>query len=177
MLAAGVPAVLAMQDLMPIDTGRAFTRALYGELWAGGEVDRAANRARATLLTGGLRGSAVPVLYSALADNRLFIPRAAAGESRGLFIPRIAGSEDPDPGQWQVLGGPYHGVCAGRGRDGCVELFAVDAASAQLHVRRQEQPGGPWGAWRPRSPGSSTRARRSTSAACCRCSRSVPAAR
>lgn len=157
-LAAGVPAVLAMQDLMPIDTGRAFTRALYGELWAGGEVDRAANRARATLLTGGLRGSAVPVLYSALADNRLFRPRAAVGEgSRGLSIPRletdVAVSTDPDRGAWQALGGPFHGVCAARGRDGSVELFAVDAATAQLHVRRQQQPGGPWGAWEASQPG------------------------
>ncbi|MCY1071683.1 CHAT domain-containing protein [Nannocystis sp. RBIL2] len=157
-LAAGVPAVLAMQDLMPIDTGRAFTRALYGELWAVGEVDRAANRARAILLTGGLRGSAVPVLYSALADNRLLIPQAAvAGESQRLFIPSIqtdvAGSRDPDPDAWQALGGPYHGVCAARGRDGCVELFAVDAETGQLHVRRQQRPGGPWGAWETPQPG------------------------
>ncbi|MCY1009646.1 CHAT domain-containing protein [Nannocystis pusilla] len=223
-LAAGVPAVLAMQDLMPIDTGRAFTRALYGELWAGGEVDRAANRARATLLTGGLRGSAVPVLYSALADNRLFTPRApaSAGGSdepalssaladeqlstpraggsdepnvysaladdrlstpraggsdepgrdarRGLSIPRndLAAGDDPargaprglstprsepDRGAWQALGGPFHGVCAARGRDGRVELFAIDAAAAQLHVRRQQQPGGPWGAWEAAQPG------------------------
>ncbi|WP_434419690.1 CHAT domain-containing protein [Nannocystis pusilla] len=182
-LAAGVPAVLAMQDLMPIATGRAFTRALYGELWSGGEVDRAANRARATLLTGGLRGSAVPVLYSALADNRLFIPRAdVVGESQGLFTPgdepergglfvpgaplgaaaergERRGSFVPRPepfapngGAWQALGGPYHGVCAERGRDGCVELFAVDAATAQLHVRRQQRAGGPWGAWEAPQP-------------------------
>lgn len=68
---AGIPAVLAMQGLLPIKTGRAFTRAFYEALWSSGEVDRAANRARATLLTGRLHGSAMPVLYSALPHNRL----------------------------------------------------------------------------------------------------------
>ncbi len=143
-LAAGVPAVLAMQDLMPIDTGRAFTRALYGELWAGGELDRAANRARATLLTGRLRGSAVPVLYSALAGNRLFAPadaRPFAPAEAKLVAPPL-----PVDG-WQALGGPFNRCYAERGRDGCVELFAIDTATAQQYVRRQQRVGGGWGAW------------------------------
>jgi hypothetical protein len=178
LLAAGVPAVLAMQDLMPVDTGRAFTRALYGELWSGGEVDRAANRARATLLTSHMRGSAVPVLYSALAGNRLFTSAAPApAQTPGVQTPSIPppamhaprmqtpgmqtrGQQPvppsqpavspvatPDLGPWQPLGGPFREFTAIRGRDGCVELFAVGLHEETLHVRRQTAPGGAWGPW------------------------------
>ena len=191
LLAAGVPAVLAMQDLMPVDTGRAFTRALYSELWSTGEVDRAANRARATLLTSRLRGSAVPVLYSALAGNRLLTRDPAAQSpvaqstaqsqfAQSQFAQSIAQSpttqspiaQSPPPQStvqspiaqpsqappaiqaatpWQAIGGPFREFTAIRGRDGCVELFAL-ASDRTLHVRRQQQPGGPWGPWEPPEP-------------------------
>ncbi|MBK7827611.1 MAG: CHAT domain-containing protein [Nannocystis sp.] len=186
-LAAGVPAVLAMQDLMPVDTGRAFTRALYSELWSTGEVDRAANRARATLLTSRLRGSAVPVLYSALASNQLFTrdpaaqsPIAQSTAQSPIAQSPIAQSTAQSPiaqspiaqspiaqspiaqprpappaiqtaSPWQAIGGPFREVTAIRGRDGCVELFAL-ASNKTLHVRRQQQPGGPWGPWEPPEP-------------------------
>lgn len=77
LLAAGVPAVVAMQDRMPMTTGAAFTRAFYSELWASGEIDRAANRARAVVLTERLPGSAIPVLYAARASLRLWSPSAS----------------------------------------------------------------------------------------------------
>lgn len=181
LLAAGVPAVLAMQDLMPVDTGRAFTRALYGELWSGGEVDRAANRARATLLTSHMRGSAVPVLYSALAGNRLFTSAAPApAQTPGIQTPSIpspamqaprtqtSGMQthaqqpmpvqapappdehpvaDTDLGPWAPIGGPFRQFTTIRGRDGCVDLFAVGFHEDTLHCCRQVAPGGAWGPW------------------------------
>ena len=167
LLAAGVPAVLAMQDLMPVATGRAFTRALYGELWSAGEVDRAANRARATLLTGALRGSAVPVLYSALAGNRLFalapapappatiqtdtIAQTAAIQTASIQTPTIPTTTLPPPltppaVEWTALGGPFRQFTAIRGRDGVVELFAVGLHDDTLHARRQ-LPGAAWSEW------------------------------
>lgn len=168
LLAAGVPAVLAMQDLMPVATGRAFTRALYGELWSAGEVDRAANRARATLLTGALRGSAVPVLYSALAGNRLFalapapappatiqadtIAQPAAIQTASIQTTTIqtatiaAPLPTPPAVEWTALGGPFRQFTAIRGRDGVVELFAVGLHDDTLHARRQ-LPGAAWSEW------------------------------
>lgn len=167
LLAAGVPAVLAMQDLMPVTTGRAFTRALYSELWSAGEVDRAANRARATLLTGALRGSAVPVLYSALAGNRLFTSESATTQTATILpapapiqtttipaappqpvpgAPPPATLPPPAAGTWTALGGPFRQFTAIRGRDGAVELFAVGRDDDTLHARRQP-PGGAWSEW------------------------------
>ena len=72
LLGAGVPAVLAMQDRMPMPTGAAFTRAFYEELWTSGEIDRAANRARRVVITERLPGTAVPALYATPASLRLW---------------------------------------------------------------------------------------------------------
>lgn len=83
LLAAGIPAVLAMQDLVPVSTAHAFTTAFYRELLDSGEVDRAANRARATVLTARLNGDAIPVLYCAHASHRLWHPiRAPAAQQQ-----------------------------------------------------------------------------------------------
>ena len=43
----GVPAVLAMQDLVPIETARAFSQVFYRQLLQHGQVDLSANQARA----------------------------------------------------------------------------------------------------------------------------------
>lgn len=136
LLAAGVPAVLAMQDLMPLRTARAFTRTFYEELWRTGEVDRAANRARATTQTGRLSGTVVPVLYSGLVGGRVFDPSVVAktGVKSGRF------------GAWTELGGSARQISAVRGKDGCIEVFAVDGAGA-LTGCRQAAPGGSFGAW------------------------------
>lgn len=148
LLAAGVPAVLAMQDLMPIETGRAFTRAFYGQLWTSGDVDRAANRARATLLTARLGGSAVPVLYSALAGNHLYLagaPRAA--EPVQVAEPRPAPTRPTITADgWEQLDGKARNITAVCGGDGCIELFALDAGGI-LQSRRQAAPGGAYDEW------------------------------
>jgi formylglycine-generating enzyme required for sulfatase activity len=69
----GVPAVVAMQDLIPVETARVFSQVFYRQLLAHGLVDLAGNEARSALLTAKLPGSSIPVLYSRLYDNRLFL--------------------------------------------------------------------------------------------------------
>ncbi len=63
---AGVPAVVAMQDLVAIETARAFSAAFYRQLMKHGLVDLACNEARAAILTRNLPGAAVPVLFMRL---------------------------------------------------------------------------------------------------------------
>ncbi len=80
---AGVPAVVAMQDLVPVETARAFAQVFYRQLLSHGLVDLAANQARAALLTGRRPGAHMPVLFMRLADGRLLAPspaRAALAE-------------------------------------------------------------------------------------------------
>ena len=78
LIANGVPAVLAMQDLVPVETAHDFSRAFYGDLLEHGQVDLAANRARSALMTskargtGTMSGAAIPVLFMRLRAGRLF---------------------------------------------------------------------------------------------------------
>jgi hypothetical protein len=71
LIAAGAPAVLAMQDFVRIDTARVFSQAFYGELMARGEVDRAVNAARDRVINRKLPGAAIPVLYMRLRSGEL----------------------------------------------------------------------------------------------------------
>ncbi|MGD8584558.1 MAG: CHAT domain-containing protein, partial [Chloroflexota bacterium] len=71
LIAAGVPAVVAMQDLVPIDTARQFAATFYRQLLVHGQVDLASNEARSAVLTAKLSGAAIPVLYSRLRSNQL----------------------------------------------------------------------------------------------------------
>jgi hypothetical protein len=72
LVAAGVPAVLAMQDLVPIETANEFSRKFYGALLEHGEVDRATNAARASVMTARLPGAAIPVLFLRIRSGQLF---------------------------------------------------------------------------------------------------------
>jgi WD40 repeat protein len=92
LLQAGIPAVLAMQDLVPVPTYRAFAQAFYRQLMQHGAVDLAANQARAALLTARLPGAAIPVLFSRVPDGKL------------LAIPGVDANA-PAPGQ-----PPYKGL-------------------------------------------------------------------
>ncbi|MFZ2359005.1 MAG: CHAT domain-containing protein [Anaerolineae bacterium] len=74
---AGVPAVLAMQDLAPVETARAFAQVFYRQLLRHGLVDLAANQARAAMLSGQRPGAHIPVLFMRLADGRLLAPSPA----------------------------------------------------------------------------------------------------
>jgi len=83
LVAAGVPAVLAMQDLVPVNTATEFSRAFYGALMEHGQVDRAANLARATVITARLPGAAIPVLFMRLRSGQLLGNRGVIVGSRG----------------------------------------------------------------------------------------------
>jgi hypothetical protein len=72
LVAAGVPAVFAMQDLVPIDTARAFASTFYRQLVQHGQVDVASNEARSAVLTARLPGAALPVLFMRLRSGALF---------------------------------------------------------------------------------------------------------
>jgi hypothetical protein len=74
---AGVPAVLAMQDLVPVETARAFSQVFYRQLLRHGLADLAANQARAAMLSGQWPGAHIPVLFMRLADGRLLAPSPA----------------------------------------------------------------------------------------------------
>ena len=72
LVAAGVPATVAMQDHVSVDTARKLSVAFYRQLLTHGEVDRAINEARSTLLTAGRPDAAAPVLLMRLKDGRLW---------------------------------------------------------------------------------------------------------
>lgn len=69
---AGVPAVVAMQDLVTVATARQFSATLYDQLLKDAPIDLAVNQARGTLLTIGRPDAAVPVLFMRLKDGRLW---------------------------------------------------------------------------------------------------------
>jgi hypothetical protein len=68
---AGVPAVIAMQDLVPVETARDFAAAFYRRLLLHGQVDLACNEARSALLSAQLPGASVPVLFMRLPSGQL----------------------------------------------------------------------------------------------------------
>jgi hypothetical protein len=72
LLQVGVPAVLAMQDLVPIPAARKFAQDFYRQLVHHGQVDLAANEARASLLPARLPGAAIPILFMRVPDGRLY---------------------------------------------------------------------------------------------------------
>jgi hypothetical protein len=95
LVAAGVPAVLAMQDLLPMDTARQFTAVFYHQLLEHGLVDLAANEARSSVLAAGLRGAAAPVLFSRLPENRLLGQRGRiTSQNRDSLWPALVGYVD-----------------------------------------------------------------------------------
>jgi hypothetical protein len=68
---AGVPAVVAMQDLLKMDVARELTFYFYRRLAGHGVVDRALNEARNLLFEGEKIDWAIPVLFLRLKDGRL----------------------------------------------------------------------------------------------------------
>jgi formylglycine-generating enzyme required for sulfatase activity len=67
----GLPAVLAMQDLVGMKPALEFTTSFYQQLLVHGLVDLAANEARQTLLTAQSGDAHVPVIFSRLKNNQL----------------------------------------------------------------------------------------------------------
>jgi hypothetical protein len=84
LLAAGVPAVVAMRERIPAETVRQFALSFYQRLEAHGAADLAANEARRALFTRGLPGAACPVLYMRLKDDALFVHTRPSARSVAL---------------------------------------------------------------------------------------------
>jgi len=105
LVAAGVPAVLAMQDLVPASTAQAFTQTFYRQLLQRGLVDLAGNEARASLLTAQLPGAAIPVLFLRLRAGELLGRRGHISSERAdLFWPFLL--ENIERGQCSAFLGP-----------------------------------------------------------------------
>lgn len=90
LVSVGVPAVVAMQDVVTVESGRKFSIAFYKRLLEHGQVDVAMNEARSTLLTSGRPDAGVPVLFMRLKSGRLWSAEAdARGEVLGDRNPRV----------------------------------------------------------------------------------------
>ncbi len=83
LISAGVPAVVAMQDVLSFSAARALSAVFYNRLLAHGVVDLAMNEARSALVTGGHPDAAVPVLFMRLKSGQLW---GAEADARGLVL-------------------------------------------------------------------------------------------
>ncbi|HKE05260.1 MAG TPA: CHAT domain-containing protein, partial [Blastocatellia bacterium] len=90
---AGFPAVVAMQEKVPIDLARGLAHFFYNNLLQHGLIDRALNQSRKFLLSEQHSDWAIPVLFMRMPGGRLFEAnpvRSALREinSSRLFAPR-----------------------------------------------------------------------------------------
>ncbi|MEZ4682436.1 MAG: CHAT domain-containing protein [Caldilineaceae bacterium] len=88
---AGIPAVVAMQDLVSVGAARTFVATFYRQLLTHGQVDLASNEARATLLTQKIPGAHIPVLFLRQREGRLLDQQgelAGGGENFWPFLLR-----------------------------------------------------------------------------------------
>jgi tetratricopeptide (TPR) repeat protein len=69
LVSVGVPAVVAMQDLVTVESTLKFSQAFYQRLSEHGRVDLAVNEARSTLLTARRKDATVPVLFMRSPDG------------------------------------------------------------------------------------------------------------
>jgi hypothetical protein len=90
LVSAGVPAVIAMQDFVTVDTARKFSGVFYKRLVEHGQIDRAGNEARSALLTAGRPDAIVPVTFLRLKSAQLWSNEVdARGEVLGSKNPKI----------------------------------------------------------------------------------------
>ncbi len=104
LIRAGVPAVVAMQDRVPMETARLLTSHFYSNLLRHGVVDLAMNQARRLLFNREEPDWATPVLFSRLEDNVLIEPMIEEEVSTPA-IPL------PPARYWANLGGLLAIVC------------------------------------------------------------------
>jgi hypothetical protein len=69
---AGVPAVVAMQDVVPVEMARQLSGEFYRRLIEHGEVDQALSQARLVIFNPKQVDWAIPVLFMRLKEGRLF---------------------------------------------------------------------------------------------------------
>ncbi len=85
LVSVGVPAVVAMQDRVTVESALTFSTTFYQRLLEHGEVDLAVNEARGALLTKGRPDAAVPVLFMRLKSGQLW---GAEADARGKLLSR-----------------------------------------------------------------------------------------
>lgn len=78
---SGVPAIIAMQDFVPMEFARLLTGDFYQRLAAHGKVDEALSEARSTLFGRKSAAWAIPVLFMRLRGGQLFATSAAESET------------------------------------------------------------------------------------------------
>ena len=100
---AGVPAVVAMQDLVPVKTARAFAQVFYRQLLRHGQVDLATNQARASMLSGQWPGAHIPVLFMRLPDGQLLAPSPARSALTAILADEELNWFAPDTGSYLPL--------------------------------------------------------------------------
>jgi hypothetical protein len=90
LISVGVPAVVAMQDFIAVESAREFGATFFRRLLEHGLVDQAVNEARSALLTAGRTDAAAPVLFMRLKSGQLWGGEAdARGEVLGDKNPAI----------------------------------------------------------------------------------------
>ncbi len=89
LVAAGVPAVIAMQDIVSVATARQFAGTFYRHLLEHGRVDLASNEARSEVLTRDLPGAAIPVLFQRLRSGTLLGRRGHVSSNSAHFWPPL----------------------------------------------------------------------------------------
>ena len=82
---AGIPAIIAMQDVIAPLIARELSRDFYRELLVHGSVDRALNYARLLLLENDPRSWAIPALYMRLENGQLFTADPVRSALRALL--------------------------------------------------------------------------------------------
>lgn len=123
LLRAGVPAVIAMQDVVPMELARQLTSDFYRNLMLHGQVDLALNQARLLLFDTKEVDWAIPVLFSRLVDNELVDLPPDAG---------LQGADDLATAAQQVL-------AAAGGQEQIQDLVAsLEAMLVQWKQSREE---------------------------------------
>jgi formylglycine-generating enzyme required for sulfatase activity len=144
LVAVGVPAVVAMQDRVGIETARDLSRIFYQRLAEHGIVDCAMSEARSVLLTVGRPDAAVPVLFMRLKsgqlwdvaqvymdDIKLFEPETVHVPAGSFLMGSPAGEGVPD---WET---PQHEVTLPAYRIG--KYPVTNAQYAEFLKREQTQ--------------------------------------
>ena len=90
LVSVGVPAVVAMQDFVTVQTAHQLCATFYQRLLEHGQVDLALNEARSALLSSARHDAAVPVLFMRLKSGQLWGTESnARGRVLGARNPRI----------------------------------------------------------------------------------------
>jgi hypothetical protein len=94
---SGVAAVVAMQDLVEVNTARPFAAVFYRQLLRHGLVDLACNEARAAVRTQKLRGAEVPVLFMRVRSGELLrVKGTVRADNQADFWDRLMERVDLD---------------------------------------------------------------------------------